>query len=238
MNDASGPDAPDTWLTIAEAAARFSVLPRSLRRAVTRYQNAAPNGEKNVVLTRTQTRSTKTGPRSVTTFPADFLSRLAADLRGDNEGEGENIALNANVAPNGDTIAANGDMNTAPTVSERGQERGPDGDAPDAALVTQLQSEVAFLRAALEKEQENTKAEQENTRAALAELSRAREQAQILIAATAAGRLQLVSNETASVGDRENSAQADTQEVSNDFHSAEKAIGTEKRASWWEFWKR
>ena len=93
-------------------------------------------------------------------------------------------------------------------------DRTPDnGGHADAALVAQLQSENAFLRQALE-------ASNANTAAALAELSRAREQSQILIAATAAGRLQLSPQSEVSNGEfvevrskRDEPAQSELEQV-------------------------
>lgn len=142
------------------------------------------------------------------------------------------------------------------SAPEAGQDagRGPDNAGhveavTDAALVAQLQSENAFLRDAL-------KSEQENTRAALAELSRAREQAAVLIAAVGAGRLQLAPTEPIRAGMNEGEASNETVKetaAGPAFDSSQEAthgdlradagqigqnVGSVEKRPFWAFWKK
>lgn len=228
------------WLTIAEAAARFGVSARSLRRAVDRLQNSekergangVTNAAGNVVRTRQITRQTKTGPRSAAAYEIALLSHLAGDLRGE-------------IAETGQS--AKPKLNAAETVSGRGQERGANAagnvDTSAAELVDQLRGEVAFLRAALGKEQQNTAA-------ALGELSRANERAAFLITAAGAGRLSLPPMQTAETGeaasDVVNAAPAPivdtTQERTHAPYSGEtmetgQSVKPSEKRRFWAFWK-
>lgn len=152
----------DEWLTIGEAAARFGVPARSLRRAIERCQNAArerganeANGARNSVTTRQVTRHTRTGERTAAAFPVAFLEHLAVEIQAVPQGEGQSPHPNGNGAQtrqgtqsepgtNGAENAANED--SAPRSAPL------DARAQNVVTLALLEAENERLRADLERE--------------------------------------------------------------------------------------
>ena len=178
---ASEPGDASDHLTISEAAARFGVPPRALRRAIERCQNVPETFPRTVQ----KTVRTKTGERSAVAFPLPFVERLAGEIRALAAGTEQTTTAPGNVPQGEQERAGNVTENVPRNVSGNV----PNVSAESAELLDQLRGEVAYLRAALEQSAANVKASEENTRAALAQLAEARKEGQVLIAAAAAGRI-------------------------------------------------
>lgn len=125
--------------TVAEAAAQLGISPRRLRRLLERPEYAAQTGR--------TTRRTRTGTRTATTLPPCLVEEIGAQIA--TEGNGANGAQG----------------NEAGTGQEPGEQGAPErgiaalGDMRLAALyerqVQRQAEEIAFLRDALRREQEN-----------------------------------------------------------------------------------
>ncbi len=236
MNKPANDPASGDWLTISEAAARFAVSPRALRRAIERCQNVPETFPQTVQ----KTVHTKTGERSAAAFPLSFVERLAGEIRA--------LATKADETVTGPGNVSQGEQERAGNVTENVPRNVPNVPAENAELLDQLRGEVSYLRAALEQSQANAKAaldkEQENTRAALDELKRANERAAVLIAAVGAGRLQLepLTNSDAAAGSdaahnvpHEASGAAERGETVED---AGTELIAEKTRPFWAFWRK
>jgi hypothetical protein len=147
---------PDGFVTVSEAARALGISDRQALRYAGRLSDA-------------DRRASETGPTRVR------LEALRA-LRGERQNA---RSPREEVHGTSDAMSDAGPTSVRPGPTHDG---GHASDAASNALVEQLKGEVAFLRAALEREQETA-------RAALAELHEERQRAAVLITAAATGRL-------------------------------------------------
>lgn len=199
-NDPSAGGRPN--LTVSEAARILGVSERTLRRLL----SLAAFDEQTVAIER----QTQKGRRRTETLPPVLVD-----------------ALRAHIAPN---TPAGG----AATAGETTADTAANGGNADELLTNTTMAQNALLREAVARlEDENTRvwetlrAEQANTAAALAELSRAREQSQVLIAATAAGRLQIEPTQEATHAD-----------LRGDSGELGQTAAHDKPRPFWAFWQK
>jgi hypothetical protein len=195
----------DEWLTVAEAARRLNISERTARR----YAGQMPDTER---------RAPDKGPVKIrlsslaSLLPLASVSFSMPDMEGKNAGQQQKAPDNA------------------------GQENRDAGHVPDSEnaagreLVAHLQAEVSFLRAALEREQENTKG-------ALARLEEAEARSKVLIAAAGQGRLPAPQD-----GGEASQASGDFSEFSSAPTRAQEGkpseVSDKKKGFWARLWGR